>query len=184
MQRIHACTHPLTLSHTHAKPRVRAQVQMEKQRERRGELERVDIANFKGQIAHVKNNKDGEYRATAARKKAGKKKKVFEVRRSSSSSTRSCRSHPRGPSALCFVSLMVVLSDRDCSLHRRHHRCRPSWSSCARDITSVLTSLQVVAFGTVIFPIVYTGPCMHINKQTYTYTCTKKQQTKNLKCAQ
>ena len=53
---------------------------MEKQREKKGELERVDIQNFKGEIHHIKHNEEGEYRRTAARKKLGKKKKVFQVR--------------------------------------------------------------------------------------------------------
>ena len=59
------------------------QDKLAKGREKRGELERIDIQNFKGQIAHVKNNEDGEYRRTAARKKVGKKKKVFQVSRCS-----------------------------------------------------------------------------------------------------
>jgi len=52
---------------------------MSKKREKRGELERVDIQNFKGEIAHIKTNQEGEYRRKAARKKVGKKKKGFQV---------------------------------------------------------------------------------------------------------
>ena len=36
--------------------------QMMKKRRKRGELERPDIENFKGEIKHAKNNEDGTYR--------------------------------------------------------------------------------------------------------------------------
>ena len=44
---------------------------MEKKREKKGELERIDIENFKGEIRHIKNNEPGKYRRNAARKKVG-----------------------------------------------------------------------------------------------------------------
>lgn len=73
---------------------------MTKAREKTGELERIDIENFKGEIRHVKNNEPGKYRKQAARKKVGKKKKTFKAGKSYISSAATAKKWARKKRAL------------------------------------------------------------------------------------
>lgn len=75
-------------------------IKMEKKREKAGELERIDIENFKGEIRHVKNNEPGKYRRQAARKKVGKKKKGFQMGKSYVSSAATAKKWAKKKRAL------------------------------------------------------------------------------------
>ncbi len=79
---------------------IGAQAKLCKEREKKGELERIDIENFKGEIRHVKNNEPGKYRKKAARKKVGKKKKSFQAGKSYISSTATAKKWARKKMAL------------------------------------------------------------------------------------